>query len=204
VSDLHQAVQAEIASHTPALPPSFEALKARKRARDGRRTAASVVVSALAVAGIALVPSAVRSDEGKAPAQVAQSGDAEVFAFLIKPAVPDLRIVELGSAALLQCLKIPGLSQVAVLYSSPVQFSGRVAGRENADAIKNCVRKVTGWGATLTPVAEGSPVPSASAAKTRTTTGPDGKPVPYVSPLVSAVPSFGSGFPSVHPSPGAP
>lgn len=154
-------MQAEIAAHTPALPPSFEALKARRRASDRRRIGASVVVSALAVAGIAFVPGAFRSDEGKAPAQVAQPG-GEVFGFLIKAAYRGKDLSD--RVALQRCLNMPGTSQVAVLYSFPAQYSGRVAGRDNADALKDCVETVPGWDVTLTPVANVSPVPSASAA----------------------------------------
>jgi hypothetical protein len=71
VSDLHQAVQAEIAARTPSLPPSFDALKHRKHRRDRRRTIAAITASALAAAGIAFVPSALGSG-GTAPAQIAQ------------------------------------------------------------------------------------------------------------------------------------
>lgn len=152
--DLHQAVQAEIAAHTPTLPPSFEALKARKRARDRRRTGAAVAVSALAVAGIAFVPSALLDAGGKAPNQVAQPGDAEVFGFHIKATDTwtDSEGGGAGPAALQQCLELPGLSEATARYSYPAQYSGQVTGRDNADALTDCVEAVPGWGATLTAI----------------------------------------------------
>jgi hypothetical protein len=154
VSDLHQAVQAEIAAHIPTLPPSFEALKARKRARDRRRTGAVAAVSALAVAGIAFVPSAFLGGGGKAPAQVAQPGDAETFGFHIKATDTwtDSEGDGVGPAALQLCLELPGLSEATARYSYPGQYTGRVTGRGNADALKACVEAVPGWGVTLTPV----------------------------------------------------
>ena len=63
MSELHRAVQAEVAAHTPTLPPSFEALKARRRSRDRRRAGVAVAASALAVAGIAFVPGLLATPE---------------------------------------------------------------------------------------------------------------------------------------------
>jgi hypothetical protein len=53
VSDLHQALQDRIAAHTPHSLPPFEALTARKRARDRRRYA--VVGTALSVVAVTVL-----------------------------------------------------------------------------------------------------------------------------------------------------
>ena len=57
MSELHRAVQDEIASFSPPVAPPFETLKARKRARDRRRLAAGgAALGAVALLAVA-VPS---------------------------------------------------------------------------------------------------------------------------------------------------
>jgi hypothetical protein len=174
VSDhLHQAVQAEIAAHTPILPPSFDALKARKHARDRRRTLSAVAASALAVAGITLVPSAFLGGEGPTPAQVAgDAPSAELLAFHIK--ATDAKTVLAGGPgsheAVSRCTQLPGLSDTGVMYSYPAQYAGRVFAGEDADRLAECVEAVPGWGVTFTRVADGAEeskdeVPAAVAAR---------------------------------------
>jgi hypothetical protein len=166
VSDhLHQAVQAEIAAHTPILPPSFGALKARKKARDRRRTLSAVAASALAVGGIAFVPSAFVGGEGPAPAQVAgDAPSAELLAFHIKAA--DAKTVLAGGPAsheaVSRCAQLPGLSDTGVMYSYPAQYAGEVAAGDDAKTLTDCVEAVPGWGVTFTRV------PDAAAFRTYT------------------------------------
>jgi hypothetical protein len=154
VSDLHQAVQAEIAAHTPSLPPSFDQLKARKRARDRNRGVAAVAASVLAVAGIAFVPSAFGGASGSAPpTQVAQPGADEVFRFHVRSTAADSRPSAAATQeAVRSCLDLPGVSNSGLmLHSYPGQWAGQVTGRGNAGAFQDCVDAVPGWGVTLTP-----------------------------------------------------
>lgn len=156
MSDLHRAVRAEIAAHTPALPPSFDALKARKRTRDRRRSAAAVAATAVAVAGVAFLPVTLAGGSGSARSPVAQdAGDSDVFGFGVKAVDAKLATAEGGGGpeALQRCLELPGLSNVGAQYSYPGQYSGRVTGSGNAEAFKSCVDAVPGWAAALTPVA---------------------------------------------------
>lgn len=75
MSDLHRAVQAEIAAHTPSLPPSFDALRARERTRERRRTAAAVAATALAVAAVVVAPAALGlGEDGRSAPTVAGDG----------------------------------------------------------------------------------------------------------------------------------
>jgi hypothetical protein len=54
---LDDAVDARIAAYRPDRTPPFAALQARKRSRDMRRSGAALAATALAVAGVAFVPS---------------------------------------------------------------------------------------------------------------------------------------------------
>jgi hypothetical protein len=150
MSDLHRAVQAELDAHTPGPQPSFDLLLRRKRTRDRRRAGLAAALSALAAAVIALVPSTLLGgdggDGGDPPARVAgQPG--EVYGFHIKPT----RSGAGDGAALQPCLSLPGVTDTVTLGGLTAQFTGRVTGRSNADALEGCVRAVPGWEAGLYP-----------------------------------------------------
>jgi hypothetical protein len=70
MSDLHDAVQAEIDAYSPAGPLSFDALKDRARSRTRRRGGVAVVVVALVAAGLAFLPDALGWGEPDAPSFV--------------------------------------------------------------------------------------------------------------------------------------
>jgi hypothetical protein len=73
MSDLHRALQDRIAAHTPRSLPPFEALAARKRARDRRRyVVAGAALSVLAVAALTGLPG-LRPDPSDRLPQLAQS-----------------------------------------------------------------------------------------------------------------------------------
>jgi hypothetical protein len=76
VSDLHQAVQAAIAAHTPTLPPSFAALKARRTRQARARSAAAVALAAVAVTGVAVVPGLIQNSD-RHPSGVAAGAVAD-------------------------------------------------------------------------------------------------------------------------------
>lgn len=256
MSDLHQAVQAEIAAHTPALPPSFDALKARKHRRDRRRAVAAVSASALAAAGIAFIPSALGS-AGTAPAQTAQdsapapapadgrlpcdsprmfiygvssttggaatpveaaeafgarpnaesgyagqtwtqgetkdNGEVQVYGptarletiqgsdgtwlVIAGSACPagaaaadqygfhvkatDTRAVladgQQSQDAIKRCMELPGVYNAAVQFSSPGQWTGFIAGRDQAEGFEQCVEAVPHWEATVKAAQEAPP-----------------------------------------------
>lgn len=75
---LDRAVDASMAAHTPDRVPPFEQVQARKKARDRRLGGAALAATALAVAGVAFVPTALIGSgvADSAPGQVAQDGTA--------------------------------------------------------------------------------------------------------------------------------
>src|SRR4051794_24701387 len=123
MSDLHQAVQAEMASHTPVSSPPFDVLRARKRSRDRRVKVAAVAGSALAVVSITFAASALGG--GRRHAEVAGDvGAAEVFVVGVKPTD-----AKSGSTAgrdaqeiVGRCLQSHGVSHVVALLSDPGQW----------------------------------------------------------------------------------
>jgi hypothetical protein len=159
VSDhLHRAVQAEIAARTPSRWPSFEALKARKKARDRRRGLAAASASALAVAGVAFLPSMLGSSAGPEtrPPVGEGLGNPAVFDYRVRAEdVPAFQAAGADALTDLEvCLQYPGLSDGERLESDPAQYSGRVTGQDQAQAFQACVQRVPGMTATLTPEAE--------------------------------------------------
>lgn len=150
--DLHRAVQAELDAHEPGPAPSFDAILDRKRARDRRCGVAALPATALAVAGVAFVPSAL-TGSGSAPRQVAQdAAAADRFSYLVKATDGRAFLADpAAQPALDRCLELPGLSDGTVLFSAPAQYTGTVTGRQQADALEECVDAVPGLGATLTP-----------------------------------------------------
>lgn len=69
MSDLDQAVQAEIDAYRPATVPSFDALAGRKRARDRRRLATGgAALSAVALSAAFAVPSLIGGRPDRLPA----------------------------------------------------------------------------------------------------------------------------------------
>lgn len=76
MSELHQAVQAEIAAHTPTLPPSFDALKARRARKLRTRSAAAVALAAVAVTGVAVLPG-LTSNPDRLPTGIAAEAVAD-------------------------------------------------------------------------------------------------------------------------------
>ncbi|WP_088317033.1 hypothetical protein [Kineosporia sp. R_H_3] len=157
MSELHKAVQAEIAIHTPTVAPPFAVLTARRRARNRRRTGAAAVVSALAVAAIAIVPSMV-TNGSTAPSHTAAAGDRDLFDFSVQATDPTNPPAP-GRVAVNKCLALPGISQVGLRDSYPEQYGGRVTGRHNAGALKACVGAAAGWAVTLVPVSDTTPAP---------------------------------------------
>lgn len=79
MSDLHRAIEAELDAHRPDVTPPFAAVRARKRALDRRRNAlAGAALSVVAVAGIAVLPSALgpgggQTRDGRNPVYAAPS-----------------------------------------------------------------------------------------------------------------------------------
>lgn len=156
---LNRAVDARIDAYRPGTGPPFEIVQARKRARDRRRGAAAAGAVALAVGGLAFLPSLL-SFGGNGPDRsptVANGGgdDRAFFEYRIR-ADDAAAFRDAGPDALTNlevCLQYPGLSDGVRLESDPPQFAGRVAGRQQADALVGCVETVPGMAATLTPAA---------------------------------------------------
>jgi hypothetical protein len=118
VSDLHQAVQAEIAAHTPTRPPSFDALKARRTRKVRAKSTAAVVLAGAAVAGAAVVPSlltdtkplpgglaAEATADGQPPEELTEdgielrrTGDIDISGAYTDPADPTALLVYAGRA----------------------------------------------------------------------------------------------------------
>jgi hypothetical protein len=118
VSDLHQAVQAEIAAHTPTRPPSFDALKARRTRKVRAKSTAAVALAAAAVASAAVVPSlltdpkplpgglaAEATADGQPPEELTdngielrRTGDTDISGAHTDPADPTALLVYAGRA----------------------------------------------------------------------------------------------------------
>ena len=80
MSELHQAVQDELAAHRPDRVPPFDAVRSRKRSRDRRRLATGgAALSAVVLAGAALVvvPSLGAGGDRLVPGQRAAPGGQE-------------------------------------------------------------------------------------------------------------------------------
>ena len=71
MSDLHDAVQAEIAAHQPDRTPPFELLEQRKSAQDRRHRAVAAALAGAAVTAVALAPSYVFDRGRDAPTSAA-------------------------------------------------------------------------------------------------------------------------------------
>lgn len=150
MSDLHQALRSRIAAHTPDRVPPFEALKARRRARDRRRTVVAAAAAGLAVAAVVFVPS-VLSGGGAGSDQVAQDAPdvaaADAFRFYVQAVDPAIASSTDADArdALQRCLTLPGVSGVSEQTGAPREYRGRVAGLANGRALGVCVDAVRGW-----------------------------------------------------------
>lgn len=88
-----------------------------------------------------------------APSASTQPAAVEVLGFHIKATDP--KAVSMGGQvsqdAIQRCAQRPDLQNVVQLQSLPVQWTGRVVGQDNADALKDCVAAVAGWGLTFAP-----------------------------------------------------
>lgn len=147
MSDLHQAVQARIATHIPPTVPSFEALKHRKRARDRRRYAmAGSALSAAAVGAAALVlggPGA-SSDKLVPPTAAGPSQEQPEQAFTVRPRHKSPYFPNAGEG-LTGCLALPGVSEAVVLRSQPPQYRVTVTGPGEITGFESCANAVPGY-----------------------------------------------------------
>jgi hypothetical protein len=172
---LDRAVDARVDAYRPDRVPPFEAVQARKHSRDRRRGAAAAAAVALAVAGVVFLPTAFGlggGDEG--PPTVAEGGAAAaIFGYRVRADnVAAFRAAGEDALTYLEgCLQYPGLSDGERLESDPAQYSGRVAGQDQAEAFQACIEKVPGMTATLTPVdpapATESPAPGSMSLASR-------------------------------------
>lgn len=150
-----RAVDALIDVYRPDTIPPFEVVQARRRTRDRRRGAAAVTAVALAVVGVAFVPSmfSFGGDAQDDPLTVADGGgEPTVFEYRVQ--TDDAAAYRAAGADALTdlevCLLYPGLSDQFTLFSGSPAYGGRVAGQAQADAFTACVEKVPGITATLT------------------------------------------------------
>lgn len=159
MSDLHQAVQARIAAHTPAAAPPFDALKDRKRTRDRRRYAVAGTVLSVGAAGAAALTTGWldRSGDRLVPPTVAEFAEQpaqQVFA--VKPSPRTVGLPNAGEG-LRDCLALPGTSGAVELQSDPPQYEVTVTGAREIDAFQACADAVPGYYAERQdrPVAQG-------------------------------------------------
>ena len=147
MSDLHQAVQARIASHIPQTVPSFEALKHRGRARDRRRYAmAGSVLATVAVGAAALAlgwPGA-PGDSLMPPTTGGPSQEQPEQAFTVRPRHKSPYFPNAGEG-LTGCLALPGVSEAVVLRSEPPQYRVTVTGPSEITGFESCANAVPGY-----------------------------------------------------------
>lgn len=147
MSDLHQAVQARIAAHTPAAAPRFDAIKDRKRARDRRRYAVTGAALSLAAAGAAALMSGWLSGPGDrlVPPTVAESAEQPIRqVFAVRPSPRTVGLPD-ASERVRECLALPGTSDAVELQSEPPQYEVTVTGAEEIDAFQACADAVPGY-----------------------------------------------------------
>jgi hypothetical protein len=145
MSDLHRAVQARVTAHTPAVAPSFDALKQRKRARDRRRYA--VTGGALSVVVVSAASFASLDDSGDRltpPSVSTPSQDQEKQSFTIRPRHKSPHVANVGQG-LQDCLELPGAEPAFTQLSQPPQHSVTVTGAGEINAFESCVNAVPGY-----------------------------------------------------------
>lgn len=142
MSDLHRAIQERGDDFRPDRTPPFKVLRDRKRRRDQRRTGAAVALSVAAVLGIAVVPSALSSGGGSTPDLADQAPGGEEYRYSINwTGNTDAYSDSVFEALTKRCFALPGLSGQGVDESLPPLLSGRIEGKDNADAFRDCARE---------------------------------------------------------------
>lgn len=192
MSDLHEAVQAELDAHRPELVPPFAAVRARKRRREQRRAGAAVALSALAVAGVAFGSGAFGLGHGRAV-----DGGRTGYADGVKPSTTstgpsafepvesfNVRYRNLAgqegppqSAPLRGCLDLPGVS-AHVAGTVPPSYEVDVTGTAQARAFADCTNRLDD--VATTDLGQGMPVSAPVANDAATVILTDVQPAPTV------------------------
>lgn len=151
MSDLHDAVQAEIAARTPTLPPSFDGLLARKRSRD-RRTlvGGGFLIAAMALAVAVALPNLPGDASPERVAPLATGEGPAEFDFALR-AIGPIEESQAQGEVVQACLRLPGVSLNATLYSLPPQYEGYVTGQAERMAFELCLNAASSWQADITP-----------------------------------------------------
>ncbi len=161
MSDLHRAVEAELDAHRPTLTPPFEAIRARKRARDQRRAAGAAALSVVAVLGVAFLPSSLRPAHEPANRTTTVAGptadqeqDQTHFRYGVNWTGQRAAYSEdVDSALHRDCFALGGVTTGPARLSLPPRYSGTVTSRVNAEALRRCVAaNAPGANFTLTPM----------------------------------------------------
>lgn len=155
MSDLHDAVRAEIGAYRPSAVPPFDARLRRRKTRDRRRLAiGAAALSAVAVATAAVLapPIGGRPDElpgyTASPGPTPVAGDAGTASFTVHHL--DRGVVDPGTDGRLDaCLALPGVRHASKATTPPVH-GVTVDGTREAEAFASCVRGLAGDGVVLT------------------------------------------------------
>lgn len=148
MSELAEAVQAEIDAHTPRALPAFDALKERRRTRYRRRLAAGgAVLAVLAVAGATTAGSVPGSDTQLAAGGV-EAPDASASAVFLVPAAPAYGTPATAAAAakaLQRCRELPGAVSARATGAGPRRYLVTVTGSVQIARFESCLRAVPGY-----------------------------------------------------------
>lgn len=137
--ELDRVVDARIEAFRPGATPSFTAIERRKRRRDQRRAAAGAALPVLAVAGVAFVSTAVGRGDGGARVADQVPAVTDYLYRISWGSSPDAYSAQVLAALNERCLRLPGVSDTGTLRSLPPILGGRLSGRENVDAFRDCV-----------------------------------------------------------------
>ncbi len=112
-------------------------------------------MSALAVAAAALVPGALLGGRDSATTTVPAvrqesvaaetADDAQTFGFRVQSDGHADAREDTSHEAVARCFDLPGVAAALGFFSSPMQWSVRVTGRDNAAEVRACVEAVPGW-----------------------------------------------------------
>lgn len=130
------AVREDMSAFQPDRTPPFAALRARKRSRDRRRGGAALVATALAVAGVAFLPTVLSSSAGRTPEQVAGPA-GNYYTFIVR--FDDEVAYERDGGAVQGCLEASPVVRSATLGSAPPQFSGLLQGPGADQDLTECL-----------------------------------------------------------------
>ncbi len=132
MSELSQALQAELDARTPGPPPSFDSLLARRRRRDRRRAAAAV---SLTVAAVAVVGGSLAGRSSGRPPVAA--GDPAYATYVVR--FDDDAAYRRDRSAVTACLDDPSVLSTTPLRGTPPRLSGLLQGEGAGRRLQDCL-----------------------------------------------------------------